>query len=56
MVIRQHTKSPKDGATRQEEWRKREEEKGRTRRFDRKVTPDEYDVLDKTFKNLRGIQ
>jgi len=54
-MISQDKKSPKDGATRQEEWRKREAAKGRTRRFDRKVTPEEYDALVELLRSLRGI-
>jgi len=50
----EQTKDPKDGATRQEEWRKREAAKGRTRRFDRKVTPAEYEALVELLRNLRS--
>lgn len=44
---------PKDGAQRQEDWRKREREKGRLRRFDRRVTEDEYYALECLLRNLR---
>ena len=53
--MKEKTKATKDGATRQEEWRKREAGKGRTRRFDRKVTPEEYDELAELLKRRRGI-
>jgi hypothetical protein len=48
-----NTKSPRDGAQRQRDWRNREREKGRTRRFDRRVTDEEYLALDDLFRRLR---
>lgn len=44
---------PKDGAQRQEGWRNRERKKGRSRRFDRRVTEDEYQALDELLKRMR---
>ena len=44
---------PKDGAQRQEDWRNRERKKGRSRRFDRRVTEGEYHALDDLLSRLR---
>lgn len=53
MISQTDTASPKDGAKRQEEWRNRERKKGRSRRFDRRVTEDEYLALDDLLRRLR---
>ncbi len=44
----------KSAAERQREWRNRQDAKGRIRRFDRKVTPEEYETLDALMRWLRG--
>ena len=45
--------TPKDGAQRQVDWRNRERKKGRKRRFDRRVTEEEYRALDGLLRSLR---
>lgn len=49
-------REPKDGAQRQESWRNRERKKGRARRFDRRVTEDEYQGLDDLLRRLRETE
>lgn len=49
-------REPKDGAQRQESWRNRERGKGRARRFDRRVTEDEYHALDDLLRRLRETE
>jgi hypothetical protein len=52
--MRHKKRFAKSGAQIQEDWRNRERKKGRTRRFDRRVTEDEYRALDDLFRSMRN--
>lgn len=51
--MREQNDTHKDAATRQEDWRNQEREKESSRRFDRRVTEEEYRALYSLLQRLR---